>query len=111
MQNFSFNNTLSLLVQREFSLHKIIGKHFQIIIKLFVLPIQRIFKDHLRYKNNVLRCQVESFYVSLALVDCFVFDYTKHGPILSVCLFSNFDCNKYGLFKLYKKIAFLYKYL
>ena len=29
------------------------------------------------------------------------------------CLFSNFDGNKYDLFKLYKKksIAFLYKYL
>lgn len=103
MQNFSFNNTLSLLGPREFSLHEIIGKHFQDIIQLIVLPILQRFEDYLRYKNNVFRCQVESFSVPLALVDCFVFGYTKHGPIHSVRLFSNFDCNKYGLFKLYKK--------
>lgn len=84
MQNFSFNNTLFASSKRIF-FHKIIGKHFQDIIKLIVLPIQRRFKDHLRYKNNVLRYQVESFSVPLAVIDCFVFGYTKHEPIHSVC--------------------------
>lgn len=71
-------------------------------------------KDFLSYERTVIcpLSKVASIHAG-QLLWYSDFCYAKHMDPVQFCLFSNFDGNKYDLFKLYKKksIAFLYKYL